>query len=45
MPPSPDALIYGVIKLQEKIKAQGSGKLIELAPIFRNAANPMAGAK
>jgi len=44
-PPSPDALIYGIIKLQEKIKAQGSGKLIELAPIFRNAANPMAGAK
>ncbi len=31
-PPSPDALIYGVIKLQEKIKAQGSGKLLELKP-------------
>lgn len=32
-PPSPDALIYAVIKLQEKIKAQGSGKLIELTPL------------
>ena len=32
-PPSPDALIYGVIKLQEKIKSQGSGKLIELRPL------------
>jgi NADH-quinone oxidoreductase subunit B len=32
-PPSPDALIYGVIKLQEKIKAQGSGNLWELKPV------------
>ncbi len=32
-PPSPDALIYGVIKLQEKIKAQGSGNLWELNPV------------
>ena len=29
-PPSPDALIYGIMKLQEKIKAGSSGKLIEL---------------
>ena len=29
-PPSPDALIYGIIKLQEKIKAGSSGRLIEL---------------
>jgi NADH-quinone oxidoreductase subunit B len=29
-PPSPDALIYGIMKLQEKIKAGASGKLIEL---------------
>jgi NADH-quinone oxidoreductase subunit B len=44
-PPSPDALIYGMIKLQEKIKAQGSGKVIELGPLFdRNAATP-AGSK
>ncbi len=28
-PPSPDALLYGVMKLQEKIKSEGSGKLIE----------------
>ena len=32
-PPSPDALIYGIIKLQEKIKAGDSGKLIDLQPI------------
>ncbi len=42
-PPSPDALIYAVIRLQEKIKAQGSGKLIELAPLF--PANQPAGSK
>ena len=30
-PPSPDALIYGIMKLQEKIKAGSSGKLIELS--------------
>jgi len=34
-PPSPDALIYAIIKLQEKIKAGDSGKLIELSPIFK----------
>ena len=34
-PPSPDALIYAVLKLQEKIKAGDSGKLIELSPIFK----------
>lgn len=45
-PPSPDALIYAVLKLQEKIKRQGSGKLIELQPLFNNnAAKPMAGGK
>ncbi len=31
-PPSPDALIYGVIKLQEKIKKRKFNKLIELTP-------------
>jgi len=30
-PPSPDALIYAVMKLQEKIKTGSSGKLIELS--------------
>ncbi len=44
-PPSPDALIYAVLKLQEKMKVQGSGKLIELQPLFKNVANPMAGGK
>lgn len=29
-PPSPDALIYGILKLQEKIKRQRSGSLKEL---------------
>jgi NADH-quinone oxidoreductase subunit B len=29
-PPSPDALIYGIIKLQQKIKAQHHGSLKEL---------------
>jgi NADH-quinone oxidoreductase subunit B len=37
-PPSPDALIYGVMKLQEKIKNTGSGKLIELEPLFKRPA-------
>ncbi|HZT42769.1 MAG TPA: NADH-quinone oxidoreductase subunit B family protein [Chthonomonadaceae bacterium] len=32
-PPSPDALIYGILKLQEKIKSGSSGKLIELKPL------------
>ena len=31
-PPSPDALLYGVIKLQEKIKRRKHNKLIELKP-------------
>jgi NADH-quinone oxidoreductase subunit B len=44
-PPSPDALIYGILKLQEKIKAQGSGAIIELKPLFKNVGNPTAGAK
>ena len=35
-PPSPDALIYGIMKLQEKIKAGASGKLIELAAAERH---------
>jgi NADH-quinone oxidoreductase subunit B len=30
-PPSPDALIYAVMKLQEKIKSGSSGRLIELS--------------
>lgn len=34
-PPSPDALIYAIIKLQEKIKAGDSGKLVELSPLFK----------
>jgi len=34
-PPSPDALIYGIIKLQEKIKAGSSGRLIELSPALK----------
>ncbi|HZO87466.1 MAG TPA: NADH-quinone oxidoreductase subunit B family protein [Chthonomonadaceae bacterium] len=42
-PPSPDALIYGVIKLQEKIKAGSSGKLIELEPIFKRPAETARG--
>lgn len=29
-PPSPDALIYGIMRLQEKLKAGSSGRLIEL---------------
>ncbi|MBS1723207.1 MAG: NADH-quinone oxidoreductase subunit B [Armatimonadetes bacterium] len=31
-PPSPDALIYAVMKLQQKIKHRKFGKLIELKP-------------
>jgi NADH-quinone oxidoreductase subunit B len=31
-PPSPDALIYGVLKLQQKIKQRQFNKVIELAP-------------
>ena len=42
-PPSPDALIYGIMKLQEKIRGEGSGKLIELKPLFDPAMR--AGAK
>ncbi len=34
-PPSPDALIYGIMKLQEKIKAGNSGRLIELSESVR----------
>ena len=34
-PPSPDALIYGILKLQEKIKAGDSGKIFELEPLFK----------
>lgn len=31
-PPSPEALIYGIMKLQEKVKKYKKGKLIELWP-------------
>ena len=31
-PPSPEALIYGIMKLQEKVKRFQQGKLIELKP-------------
>jgi NADH-quinone oxidoreductase subunit B len=31
-PPSPDALIYGVMKLQEKIKKRKYNKIIEVSP-------------
>lgn len=31
-PPSPDALIYGVMKLQNKIKRGKFGRLVELSP-------------
>ena len=34
-PPSPDALLYGIMKLQEKIKSGDSGRLIELTPRIR----------
>ncbi|MCC6731328.1 MAG: NADH-quinone oxidoreductase subunit B [Chthonomonadales bacterium] len=34
-PPSPDALIYGIIRLQEKIKAGSSGHVIELTPALK----------
>jgi NADH-quinone oxidoreductase subunit B len=33
-PPSPDALIYGIMKLQEKIKAGTSGSVIELSALL-----------
>jgi len=35
-PPSPDALLYAIIKLQEKVKATGSGAVIEL-PLLKKA--------
>jgi NADH-quinone oxidoreductase subunit B len=31
-PPSPDALIYALIKLQQKIRTQRLGMLLELTP-------------
>jgi NADH-quinone oxidoreductase subunit B len=31
-PPSPDALLYALIKLQQKIRAQRLGMLLELKP-------------
>jgi NADH-quinone oxidoreductase subunit B len=34
-PPSPDALIYGILKLQEKIKAASSGHIIEINPVAK----------
>lgn len=36
-PPSPDALIYGILKLQEKIKRQKAGSFKELRVIEVNA--------
>jgi NADH-quinone oxidoreductase subunit B len=38
-PPSPDALIYAVLKLQDKIKKTKFNKIIEITP--RNVANEM----
>ena len=35
-PPSPDALIYGILKLQEKIKKKNAGTLRELRLIEIN---------
>ena len=37
-PPSPDALIYGVLKLQEKVRKRKFNKLIEINP--RQLENP-----
>jgi NADH-quinone oxidoreductase subunit B len=34
-PPSPDALIYGIMRLQEKIKGGSSGRVIELSPTVK----------
>ncbi|HSV73362.1 MAG TPA: NADH-quinone oxidoreductase subunit B family protein [Chthonomonadales bacterium] len=34
-PPSPDALIYGIIKLQEQIRTGPSGRLLDLSPTLR----------
>lgn len=36
-PPSPDALIYGILKLQEKIKRQKAGSFKELRVVEVNA--------
>ena len=48
-PPSPDALIYAILKLQEKIKTQGSGATIEFTELknmfSRPGSNPVAGGK
>ncbi len=33
-PPSPDALIYGIMRLQEKIKAGSSGHIVQL-PVLK----------
>lgn len=41
-PPSPDALIYGILKLQEKIKRQNAGTFKELRLIEVNA-RPLEG--
>ncbi len=34
-PPSPDALLYGLLQLQRKIRQQHRGMIIELAPLKR----------
>jgi NADH-quinone oxidoreductase subunit B len=39
-PPSPDALIYAVLKLQEKIKKRRFNKIVELTPRTLDAEIP-----
>lgn len=39
-PPSPDALIYGLLKLQEKIRNTRGNKLIELKPRTQERVTP-----
>jgi NADH-quinone oxidoreductase subunit B len=39
-PPSPEALLYGILKLQEKIKATRHNKIIELKPRIQEQVKP-----